>query len=74
MWRIAGLPCLCRLPRRHGPAQPAFRPAGHQPPPPRHPAAPAADADRPTAAMVWGVAILGTLVILSIVCVPSRKG
>jgi len=35
---------------------------------------PGPEAERPAAAMVWGVAILGTLLILSIVCMPSRKG
>ena len=35
---------------------------------------PGPEAERPAAPMVWGMAILCTLVILFIVCKPSRKG
>ena len=35
---------------------------------------PGPEAERPAAPLVWGVAILCTLVILYIVCMPSRKG
>ena len=42
--------------------------------PPVNTGVPGPEAERPAGPMVWGVAIIGSLIILSIVCMPSRKG
>ena len=79
MWRslVLALVLMSSLLVAPAPSQPP--PGTNTPPPP--PAAPAVttgipgpDLDRPAMPLVWGVAILCTLLILSIVCMPSRKG
>ena len=72
MWRSLALALVLMSAPLVAPARsqmPAAQPAA----PGATPAAPGVDADRAAGPVVWGVAILCTVVILFIVCVPNRK-
>jgi hypothetical protein len=76
MWRSFALALVLMSAPLVAPARsqmPAAQPAAPAAPG-ANPAAPGADADRGAGPVVWGVAILCTVVILFIVCMPNRKG
>ena len=78
MWRSLALALvltssLLVAPARSQTPLPRTGTSGTQAVPTVNTGVPGPEAERPAAPMVWGVAILCILVILFIVCMPSRK-